>query len=97
LALAVDSDGVFDSREFMDAVWGAVGKLYGEYGASKSGLTMIDYDAEQGFAVIRVSLMAVDMVRAALASMTKIGNKPVVVHVVSVSGTIKALYQKTKR
>ncbi len=97
MALAVDSDGVFDSREFMDAVWGAVGKLYGEYGASKSGLTMIDYDAEQGFAVIRVSLMAVDMVRAALASMTKIGNKPVVVHVVSVSGTIKALYQKTKR
>jgi len=97
LALAIDSGVVFDSREFMDAVWGAVGKLYGEYGASKSGLTMIDYDAEQGFAVIRVSLVAIDMARAALASMTRIGDKPIAVHVVSVSGTIKALYEKIKR
>jgi RNase P/RNase MRP subunit POP5 len=47
--------------------------------------------------VIRVSLVAIDMVRAALASVTRIGNKPIAVHVLSVSGTIKALYEKTKR
>jgi RNase P/RNase MRP subunit POP5 len=47
--------------------------------------------------VIRVSLVVIDMARAALASMTRIGNKPIAVHVVSVSGTIKALYEKIKQ
>ena len=96
LALAIDSDKAFDSKQFMDAVWGAVGKLYGEYGASKSGLKLIDFDAKERFAVIRVSLVAVDMVRAALASITRIGNDVVAVHVLSVSGTIKALHEKTR-
>jgi RNase P/RNase MRP subunit POP5 len=37
--------------------------------------------------------MASDMVRAALATMTRIGDKPVTVHVIAVSGTIKAVYK----
>lgn len=97
LAIGIDSDEVFDSRVFMDAVWGAINKLYGEYGASKSGLTLIDYYAKERFAVIRTSLVAVDMVRASLASITSLGNKPVALHVLLVSGTIKALYGKMKR
>jgi ribonuclease P/MRP protein subunit POP5 len=97
LALEVDSSEVFGSREFIDAVWGAVSKLYGEYGASRTGLALIDYDVEKRFAVIRAVHTAVDMVRAALASMTKIQGKPVTIHVLAVSGTIKALYKKTKQ
>jgi len=97
LALEIDSDGLFDSREFMDAVWSAVLKLYGEYGASHAGLTLIDYDMEKRFAVIRTVHTAVDMVRTALASMTKIGNKPVAIHILRVSGTIRSLYTKTKK
>jgi RNase P/RNase MRP subunit POP5 len=97
LALEIDSDGLLDSREFMDAVWGAVLKLYGEYGASRAGLVLIDYDMEKRFAVIRTMHTTVDMVRTALASMTKIGNKPVAVHVLTVSGTIKALYKKVNK
>ncbi|PIX31515.1 ribonuclease P, partial [Candidatus Bathyarchaeota archaeon CG_4_8_14_3_um_filter_42_8] len=41
LALEIDSGELFDSREFMDAVWSAVLKLYGEYGASRVGLALI--------------------------------------------------------
>jgi RNase P/RNase MRP subunit POP5 len=97
LALEIDSDGLFDSREFLDAVWGAVLKLYGEYGASHAGLTLIDYDMEKRFAVIRTVHTAVDMVRTALASMTRIGNKPVAIHILTVSGTIKSLYKKATK
>jgi len=97
LALEIDSDGLFDSREFLDAVWSAVLKLYGEYGASRAGLTLIDYDMEKRFAVIRTVHTAVDMVRAALASMTRIGNKPVAIHILRVSGTIKSLYKKVNK
>jgi RNase P/RNase MRP subunit POP5 len=36
----------------------------------------------------------VSMVRAALASITRVGDKRVAVHVVRVSGTIRSLYKK---
>jgi len=97
LALEIDSGELFDSREFLDAVWSAVLKLYGEYGASRVGLALIDYDMEKKFAVIRTAHTAVDMVRTALASMTRIGNKPVAIHILTVSGTIRSLYTKTKK
>ena len=97
LALKIDSNETLSSRDFMDAVWNAVLKLYGEYGASRSGLTLIDYDAEKGFAVIRTMHTTVEMVRAALASITKIQDKPAAIHVLTVSGTIRALYRKIKQ
>jgi len=97
LALEIDADEVFGSKEFMDAVWSAVLKLYGEYGASQAGLTLIDSDMEKRFAVVRTVHTAADMVRTALASITKIGDKPAAVHILAVSGTIKSLYKKTKR
>ncbi|MDI6691316.1 MAG: Rpp14/Pop5 family protein [Candidatus Bathyarchaeota archaeon] len=94
LALKIDSDETFSSKDFMDAVWSAISKLYGEYGASQTGLALIDYDVEKGFAVLRTSHTAVKMVRIALASITKIGIKPATIHVLTVSGTIKALHKK---
>lgn len=97
LALEIDSDETFGSKEFMDAVWSAVLKLYGEYGASRASLALIDYDVEKRFAVIRTVHTAVDMIRAALASITKIADKPAAIHIIRVSGTIKALYKKTKK
>jgi len=97
LALTVDSEGMFGSREFMSAVWDAVLRLYGEYGASRTGLALIDYDAEKKLAILRTVHTTVDMVRAALASITKICDKPVAVHVLAVSGTIKALSEKIRQ
>jgi RNase P/RNase MRP subunit POP5 len=94
LALKIDSEEIFSSKDFMDAVWSAVLKLYGEYGASQTGLSLIDYDMEKGFAIIRTAHTALKIVRTALASITKIGNKPAAIHVLTVSGTIKALYKK---
>lgn len=97
LALEIECDGLLDSREFLDAVWGAVLRLYGEYGASRVGLSLIDFDVEGKFAVVRVAHTGVDMVRTALASITRIGDKPVAVHVVRVSGTIRSLYKKVNK
>lgn len=97
LALKIDSEEAFGSGEFMDAVLDSVLKLYGEYGESQTGLALIDYDEEEKFAVVRCVHRAVEMVRTALASITKIGNKPVAIHVLTVSGTIKALYKKIKQ
>jgi RNase P/RNase MRP subunit POP5 len=94
LALEIDAEEVISLEEFIGAVWNAISRLYGEYGASRAGLTLIDYDADKRFAVIRVAHRSLEMVRTALASIIKVGNKPVAIHVFTVSGTIKSLYKK---
>jgi RNase P/RNase MRP subunit POP5 len=83
-------------REFIDAVWAAVTKLYGEVGASLTGLALINFNEERKVAVLRVSLAALNMVRASLATITSIAGKETSVHVLGVSGTLKALYARAK-
>ena len=96
LALEIDSGEVFGSKELMDAIWNAVSKLFGEYGASQAGLTLINYDVERRLAVIRTAHTALNMVQAALASITRIQDKPATIHVITVSGTIKTLCRRIK-
>ena len=94
LALRLDAEAVPSQKEFLDAVWRAVGQLFGEVGASLTGLALVDYDVEGKLAVVRTSLVTVDMVRAALASITCVAGGEMAVHVLAVSGTIKSLRDK---
>ena len=96
LALKVDSDEMPNRKELTDAVWSAVTKLYGEYGASQTSLMLIDYDVAEKIAVIRTSLATVNLVRASLASITSVAGREASLHVLAVSGTIKALYEKAR-
>jgi RNase P/RNase MRP subunit POP5 len=80
----------------MYALWDAVVKLYGEYGASLTNMTLIDFDLERKSVVIRTSLFTVSMVRASLASITSLAGVEAAVHVLAVSGTTKALRKKLK-
>jgi RNase P/RNase MRP subunit POP5 len=57
---------------------------------------MIRHDQDKGLAIIRVANSASDMVRAALATVTEISHTPASIHVVAVSGTIKALSRKIR-
>jgi len=80
----------------MNAVWSVIIRLYGEHGASQTWLGMIRYDVKNKLAIIRVTNAASDMVRTALATVTKISDRPASIHVVAVSGTIKALEKRFK-
>jgi RNase P/RNase MRP subunit POP5 len=97
LLVRFEIEHVPDEREFLDAVWAAVGKLYGEFGASLAGLALISYDAAEKTAIIRVALKALRMVRAALASITCIAGEKAAVHVMTVSGTLKSLHKRETR
>lgn len=94
LALQLETEGLPSEKEFMDAVWGAVAKLYGEVGASLTSLALINFDVERKVVVVRTSLATLDFVRASLASITCVAGKEASVHVLAVSGTIKALLEK---
>ncbi len=78
-------------REFTDAVWVAMTQLFGEYGSSQASLALTSYDCERKSAVMRANLVAVNNVRAALATLTSLDGKDAAVHVLAVSGTLKAL------
>ena len=97
LALQIDSGIAPSYKELMDVVWSAVAKLYGEYGASQTSLALIDYNVEKKTAVIRTSLATLDLVRASLASITSMAGNKAAVHVLAISGTIKALHKKTRQ
>ena len=92
LALQLECEVLPSEREFMDALWAAVTKLYGEVGASTTGLTLINFNAERKVFVIRTSLVSLPSVRASLAAITSVAGKEAAVHVLAVSGTLKALY-----
>jgi RNase P/RNase MRP subunit POP5 len=94
LALKFDSDFTPSDREVIDTFWNAVTKLYGEVGASMANLVLIDYDAEQKRAILRCNLSTISEVRTALATVIRINDKAAAVHVLAVSGTIKALRGK---
>lgn len=96
LALQLECDVMPSEWEFMDSVWAAVTKLYGEVGASLTGLSLINFDGERKIFVVRSSLASLPIVRASLATVTGLAGKCASVHVLAISGTLKALYSNIR-
>ncbi len=92
LAVQLECESLPSEREFMDAVWGSVTKLYGEVGASLAGLALINFDEEGKIFVVRTSLVSFSSVKASLAAVTCVAGKSAAMHVLAISGTLKALY-----
>jgi ribonuclease P/MRP protein subunit POP5 len=94
LAVQLEIDGVPSEKELMDAVWGSVVRFYGEVGASLTRMALINFDTSCKIAVVRTTLEMLDPVRASLVCITNVAGKVASVHVLAVSGTIKALFKK---
>ena len=92
LALQLECEGLPTEREFMDAVWASATKLYGEVGASLAGFALINFDGERKIFVVRVSLVSLPMAKSSLATVTAVAGTAASIHVLAVSGTLKALY-----
>jgi RNase P/RNase MRP subunit POP5 len=95
LALKVDGqDQSFDLEEVSDSIWNSVLHLFGEVGVSQAGLYLVRFEEKKSYVVLRCSHRALPMVKAAIASVTKIGKSPAAIHVLRVSGTLKTLVRK---
>jgi RNase P/RNase MRP subunit POP5 len=95
LALNVAGEQPFNEREVLEAVHVSVLRLFGEYGASKADIKLIKGVPEKRQLVLRCSHLMLEKVRAAIVSTVEVDGKAVSVHVVGVSGTLKALSKKT--
>ena len=95
LALKVESRQLPDELAVLDAVYASIQRLFGEYGASQANIKLIKYLPEKSQFVIRCSHLMLERVRAAIASTVEVNGTNATVHVVDVSGTLKALSKKT--
>lgn len=94
MALKAECDEPFDERGLMDAIWGMVYQLFGEFGASQTALALVKYDKENKVVIVRCSHKALDMIRTAVAAVTKVSGECAAIHMIAVSGTLKALRKK---
>lgn len=94
LLLKLDCEKPFSKKDFLSALRSSIIRLFGEYGASQTEIFLIEYNSETKYAIIRCSHKSLTMLRASIASITKIAGKPVVIHVLLVSGTLKALRKR---
>ncbi len=88
------SEQLLNEKDVIHAIWSAILKLFGEHGASQVNLTLIEYEPQKSYAVVRCLHKALEMVKASIASITEINGKPAAIHIVGVSGTLKALRKK---
>lgn len=88
------SEQLLNEKDVIHAIWSAILKLFGEYGASQVNLALIEYEPQKSYAVVRCLHKALEMVKASIASITEINGKPAAIHIVGVSGTLKALRKK---
>jgi RNase P/RNase MRP subunit POP5 len=96
IAIEIESNQPFDERDFYDAVWTSILRLFGEYGASQTELVLVEYDPEKKQAILRCSHKALDLVRASTVAITEIKNEKATAHIMLVSGTLKSLRRKLR-
>lgn len=94
LHLTIVSEQLLNEKDVIHTIWSAILKLFGEYGASQANTALIEYNPQKSYAVVRCLHKALEMVKASIASITEINGKPAAIHIVGVSGTLKALRKK---
>ena len=93
VAVKID-DGELDQRDAVMAVSRNLIRLFGEYGASVAELTYIGSELNNRILIFRCTHVALEMVRASIASLKEINRRRCSTRIVYVSGTLKALRRR---
>lgn len=94
ILVKIDSEAMPSERDFQRLLWSSIIRLFGEYGASQADASLIEYNREAKYAILRCQHDSLFMVRAALATITKADGDRISAHVLLVSGTLKALKRR---
>lgn len=78
------------------AIWHSILNFLGELGTAQSEVWLVKsvYDEKNKMGLVRCGHTAVEHVRAALALVGRIGDVPVTIKVIGISGTISAARKK---
>jgi len=89
IAFEIISNKNINYNDMLNAFWDSMLELFGETGAAESHTWIIKnlYDGKKG--VLRCKYDMVEKVRAALTFIKMIGDSPIIIKVLGVTGTIK--------
>ena len=93
LAFKVEGDTV-KRRDLEEAIKGSVERLYGLNGLWKLEPTLIEFDEHRRIGILRCNHRWLPWMRAALTAITEVEGKSIALHVIRVSGTLRALRRK---
>ena len=96
LAYQVVSEKKIPFSDLINAMLHSVLNFLGELGTSQSNIWIIrnTWDEEKSMGLVRCNHTSIEQVRAALALVQRVGDTPVVIKVLGVSGTIRAARKK---
>ena len=97
-AIAIETwpSTTIDRHSFREALEEAAASLLGDIGVASADLSVLAFSYADGYgeAVIKTPRDAVEEARAVMACLSKVDENPVRVHVIGVSGTIRACEEK---
>jgi len=96
LGFTVEGLNNLDDKIIGDTLFDAVSKYQGVKGLSMANLKLIEFNPENNFGIVRCSNTYIREVQASIALIDNIMGKLACIHVDRVSGTIRALRDKTK-
>jgi RNase P/RNase MRP subunit POP5/RNase P/RNase MRP subunit p30 len=90
-------DVIISEKEFLSLFWKVFSEFFGTLNTSRSGVYLSKYNQDLSLGILRCSHKTVDLVRFAIALMSKFNDSKIIVHVMKVSGTMRNLIQITKK
>lgn len=96
VAFKINCNKPLQEMDVNNAIWNSALNFLGDLGAAKASLFVLKgiYTPENKIGMVRCSHTAVEHVRTALALVTRVGEEPVIIEVLGISGTIKAAKRK---
>jgi len=91
LKIQVASNEIYTPQEVDEAIKDGVLSLYGVHGLSKIEPSLIEFYEGEQTGIVRCSHLHLRRMRASLAYVTSVGGSAGAIHILKVSGTIKAL------
>ena len=95
--IAFKVEGETSKRELEEAIRGSVERLYGLNGLWKLEPTLIEFDEQYQIGIVRCNHRWLPWMRASLTAITEIKGKPIALHVLRVSGTLRALRKRLRK
>ncbi len=89
IAFEIISDSRFDRKPVVDAIWATLLRLFGEVGAAKTSLWVMDWEKEKMKGIIKVNHRSVDTLRQSMALVKEIEGKKASISTLTTSGTLK--------
>ena len=97
LLVKVLSEGTVAEEDMRGSIVESMLSLFGETGLAQANLRLFDYDEKASAGVVRCARDSTEKLRASIALIRSIGQKPVCPYVKAVSGTAKGLRSRRLR